>query len=326
MGGTPATPESDHHDTSPACPHCFCRCACRTGHGLRRGSWRPLLHATAHRLRCASSPPISTAARLRCMATRWPHRPAILDAGTTTAMTGANASVPTVNAKPNTSAKPSEREARREREARQAREAHREQDARRDRERDQARDQARREQAQRDHANRPQRDDDRRQRGDGTHRPDRPAPAPLANRRPTRPGQLRTYPRSEDFFRKTTMPIVRNCLAACAVLVCFTAQAQVLRCTDARTGQVTYTDGTCPRFVRSSPARRRKKSSSSVSRPPKRWRASSSNCSGRSGHPANRRRSRRAARARTGGRRPAPGCAPAGLCAVCRVRPVTSQP
>lgn len=42
------------------------------------------------------------------------------------------------------------------------------------------------------------------------------------------------------------MPIVRNCLAACAVLVCFTAQAQVLRCTDARTGQVTYTDGTCP--------------------------------------------------------------------------------
>ena len=38
------------------------------------------------------------------------------------------------------------------------------------------------------------------------------------------------------------MPIVRNCLAACAVLVCFTAQAQVLRCTDARTGQVTYTD------------------------------------------------------------------------------------
>ena len=107
-GGTPcATPESDHHDTSPACPHCFCRCACRTGHGLRRGSWRPLLHATAHRLRCMSSPPISTAARLRCMATRWPHRPAILDAGTTTAMTGANASVPSVNAKPNTSAKPS---------------------------------------------------------------------------------------------------------------------------------------------------------------------------------------------------------------------------
>ena len=42
------------------------------------------------------------------------------------------------------------------------------------------------------------------------------------------------------------MPIVRNCLAACAVLVCFTAQAQVLRCTDARTGQVTYTDGNCP--------------------------------------------------------------------------------
>ena len=42
------------------------------------------------------------------------------------------------------------------------------------------------------------------------------------------------------------MPIVRNCLAACAVLVCFTAQAQVLRCTDAHTGQVTYTDGTCP--------------------------------------------------------------------------------
>ena len=41
------------------------------------------------------------------------------------------------------------------------------------------------------------------------------------------------------------MPIVRNCLAACAVLVCFTAQAQVLRCTDARTGQVTYTDGAC---------------------------------------------------------------------------------
>ena len=28
-----------------------------------------------------SSPLISTAARLRCMATRWPHRPAILDAG-----------------------------------------------------------------------------------------------------------------------------------------------------------------------------------------------------------------------------------------------------
>ena len=34
------------------------------------------------------------------------------------------------------------------------------------------------------------------------------------------------------------MPIVRNCLAACAVLVCFTAQAQVLRCTDAAPGQV----------------------------------------------------------------------------------------
>ena len=41
------------------------------------------------------------------------------------------------------------------------------------------------------------------------------------------------------------MPLVRNCLAAGAVLLCLAAQAQVLRCTDARTGQVTYTDGAC---------------------------------------------------------------------------------
>jgi hypothetical protein len=38
---------------------------------------------------------------------------------------------------------------------------------------------------------------------------------------------------------------MRNCLAAGAALLCLAAQAQVLRCTDARTGQVTYTDGTC---------------------------------------------------------------------------------
>lgn len=41
------------------------------------------------------------------------------------------------------------------------------------------------------------------------------------------------------------MPLVRNCLAAGAALLCLAAQAQVLRCTDARTGQVTYTDGAC---------------------------------------------------------------------------------
>lgn len=41
------------------------------------------------------------------------------------------------------------------------------------------------------------------------------------------------------------MPLMRNCLAAGAALLCLAAQAQVLRCTDARTGQVTYTDGTC---------------------------------------------------------------------------------
>jgi hypothetical protein len=41
------------------------------------------------------------------------------------------------------------------------------------------------------------------------------------------------------------MPLVRNCLAAGAALLCLAVQAQVLRCTDARTGQVTYTDGTC---------------------------------------------------------------------------------
>ncbi|MBP3979943.1 DUF4124 domain-containing protein [Acidovorax sp. JG5] len=41
------------------------------------------------------------------------------------------------------------------------------------------------------------------------------------------------------------MPLVRNCLVAAAALLCFAAQAQVLRCTDARTGQVTYTDGAC---------------------------------------------------------------------------------
>lgn len=41
------------------------------------------------------------------------------------------------------------------------------------------------------------------------------------------------------------MPISRHLLAACAALACLTAQAQVLRCTDARTGEVTYTDGAC---------------------------------------------------------------------------------
>lgn len=41
------------------------------------------------------------------------------------------------------------------------------------------------------------------------------------------------------------MSLVRNCLAASAALLCLGAQAQVLRCTDARTGQVTYTDGAC---------------------------------------------------------------------------------
>ena len=41
------------------------------------------------------------------------------------------------------------------------------------------------------------------------------------------------------------MSLVRNCLAAGAALLCLAAQAQVLRCTDARTGQVTYTDGAC---------------------------------------------------------------------------------
>lgn len=41
------------------------------------------------------------------------------------------------------------------------------------------------------------------------------------------------------------MPLLRSSLAACAALVCLAAPAQVLRCTDARTGQVTYTDGAC---------------------------------------------------------------------------------
>ncbi len=41
------------------------------------------------------------------------------------------------------------------------------------------------------------------------------------------------------------MPLVRNCLVTGVALLCLAAQAQVLRCTDARTGQVTYTDGAC---------------------------------------------------------------------------------
>lgn len=41
------------------------------------------------------------------------------------------------------------------------------------------------------------------------------------------------------------MTCLRHCLAAAAALCCLAAQGQVLRCTDARTGQVTYTDGAC---------------------------------------------------------------------------------
>ena len=38
---------------------------------------------------------------------------------------------------------------------------------------------------------------------------------------------------------------VRPLVLCAAVLLCAPAQAQVVRCTDARTGQVTYTDGAC---------------------------------------------------------------------------------
>ena len=50
---------------------------------------------------------------------------------------------------------------------------------------------------------------------------------------------------SRKGVKKPAMPLLRNCLFAGAALLCIAAQAQVLRCTDARTGQVTYTDGAC---------------------------------------------------------------------------------
>ena len=40
-------------------------------------------------------------------------------------------------------------------------------------------------------------------------------------------------------------PLLTACLAACALLASLGAPAQVLRCTDPRTGKVTYTDGEC---------------------------------------------------------------------------------
>ena len=39
--------------------------------------------------------------------------------------------------------------------------------------------------------------------------------------------------------------LLTACLAACALLASLGAPAQVLRCTDPRTGKVTYTDGEC---------------------------------------------------------------------------------
>ena len=43
----------------------------------------------------------------------------------------------------------------------------------------------------------------------------------------------------------TAHPYRQLALCLCTLVLAATAQAQVLRCTDARTGKVTYTDGTC---------------------------------------------------------------------------------
>ena len=116
--------------------------------------------------------------------------------------------------------------------------------------------------------------------------------------------------RGNTMVRGMRWPLLTLCTAAA---LCPPAQAQVVRCTDARTGAVVYTDGGCASGTAArevEPRKTGKRSARSASRRPRPWSANSNAWTPRPRPPASRPNAMRCAHGphRPTPVRPHPGC------------------